>query len=84
MGKLYCSTALLLVAPHFVASSMMQNMLPHLVLVQHEVYCFVMRHQRLLVTAYEMVDVRTKNGLGWFSTVDGAYTSALFGGLKIN
>ncbi len=84
MGKLYGSTAILLVAAHYTASCIKQQITPHLALVQHQLYCLKLRYQAIIIAAYEVVDVRSGRGFGWYSTADAAYTSALLGGFRAN
>jgi hypothetical protein len=82
MGKLYSSTALALVAPHYTASCIAQKLVPHLVLVQHHLFSFQLRYHVVLVVAYEVKDLRVDRGFGWFSTGEAAYASALWGGFR--
>jgi hypothetical protein len=84
MGRLYGSTALARVAAHYTASCITHQVVSHLVLVQHSLYVFRLRHRQILVAAYEVFDLRVGRGFGWFSTAESAYASALWGGFRAN
>ncbi len=84
MGGLYNTTALALVVPHYAASCIAQQQVPHLTLVCHTLFRFRFRHHELLVCAYEVSDLVTGKGFGWRVTPDAAYSSAFWAAFKAN
>lgn len=84
MRQLLTTTALALVVPHYIASYITQQPVPHLVLITHTVFRIKFRYHELLVCAYEVRDLLKGKGFGWHVTADAAYASAFWGSYKEN